>query len=96
LNSIGNIGVFLLYSWDKIYYILKKEGDNSMTYFIFKRHEECLKHKSTYCGCNLNMTKADMDEGINNYIDIYKTCSTIFEIVRGKIRFIKIQKSPEF
>jgi len=72
LNSICNIVIFILFSWDKIYYIFKKEGNNQYVYFIYKRHEECLKHKSTHCGCKLNMTNEEIEISINNYIDIYK------------------------
>ena len=95
LNSISSIGIFLLFSWDKVYYIIKKEGNNPMVYFIYKRHEECLKHKSTYCGCKLNMIKEHIEMSIRNYIDIYKTCSTLFEIVDGKVKFIKLRENQD-
>jgi len=63
-----------------------------MVYFIYKRHDECLKHKSTYCGCKLNIPKEEIEISINNYIDIYKSCSTIFEIINGKIKFISLRR----
>ncbi|OUM62443.1 hypothetical protein PIROE2DRAFT_11293 [Piromyces sp. E2] len=66
-------------------------GD-SFIYFIYKRHLDCLKHKSTRCGCKLNISKAEMDESINNYMQIYKASSTLFEIINGKIKYIRIKK----
>ncbi|OUM62446.1 hypothetical protein PIROE2DRAFT_11296 [Piromyces sp. E2] len=92
LNTISCIGVFIIFSWDKIYYIIKKEGNNPMIYFVYKRHEECLVHRSTFCGCKLTMKKEEIEACIFNYIDIYNTCSTLFEIVDGKIRFKKLRK----
>jgi len=55
-----------------------------------------VKHKSTYCGCKCNETIKDIQSNINNYIFIYKLCSSLFKVENGKIKIIilpKVQKS---
>ncbi|ORX63531.1 hypothetical protein BCR32DRAFT_273406 [Anaeromyces robustus] len=83
-NSLCFIVTFVLLSWNKIYYICKKQGDDSTLYFIYKNHDLCSIHNSTYCGCKLkNMSKDELLINIDKYIEIYKICSDFFEQFRN-------------
>ncbi|ORX49040.1 hypothetical protein BCR36DRAFT_413035 [Piromyces finnis] len=77
LNTICYFSIFITFSWDKIYYILKKQGNDSTHYFIFERHEFCSKHNSNICGCKINLSKENICNNIDNYIILYKMCSTL-------------------
>ncbi|KAL6596852.1 hypothetical protein U3516DRAFT_671521 [Neocallimastix sp. 'constans'] len=78
LNSICYIIIFILFSWDKIYFIIKKDGNNPLNYFIYIKHKECNIHHSCNCGCNTNLSKEDYRMNVEKYINIYKICSKIF------------------
>ncbi|KAL6596849.1 hypothetical protein U3516DRAFT_565114 [Neocallimastix sp. 'constans'] len=75
INTIAYITLFLLLSWDKIYYIIKKKGNDPTVYFIYKRHELCLTHNSNRCGCKLTISKELLLNNIEQYINIYKKSS---------------------
>lgn len=74
-NTICYLTMFILLSWDKIYYIMKKEGNNSTIYFIYIKHDICEIHHSHCCGCKLNLTKENIKVNTDNYINIYNFCS---------------------
>eukprot|EP00833_Pecoramyces_ruminatium_P015546 jgi/Orpsp1_1/1189578/evm.model.d7180000073013.1 len=79
-NTICYFTLFLIYSWDKIYYTtICKNKNESNFYFIYKIHELCQVHNSTSCGCKLNMTKEYVLYNIDNYISIYKICSNFYK-----------------
>jgi len=88
LNSICYVIMFLLFSWDKIYYILINEGNNPNKYFIYNEYEKCTIHNSITCGCKLETKKQDNSAFILKYINFYKFCSTIFEFKDGRFRLI--------
>lgn len=69
--------IFILFSWDKIFYIFKKDGNNSNNYFIYKRHELCSKHNSNSCGCRYNISKENLNIYSDKYIRLYNECQKI-------------------
>ena len=73
-NGICYLLIYILYSWDKIYYILNSRGDNPETYFNSIRREECLLHKSYYCGCIKSDTEYEI---VQKYLEFYKLCSKV-------------------
>jgi len=75
-----------MFSWEKIYYIAKKEGDNINIYFIFKRYEKCLIHNTYNCDCILEEKKRDHTLIIHKFLLLYKYCSTPFIIKNGNTR----------
>jgi len=79
----------MFFSWDKIFYIYKKAGNNPCNYFILQRHESCLIHNSTTCGCKLNIPDNEKFIVFNKRIEIYNICSTFIEIVNKKITYVK-------
>ncbi|OUM57794.1 hypothetical protein PIROE2DRAFT_17107 [Piromyces sp. E2] len=97
LNSIGYFIILITFSWDKVYYILKKQGNEAYTYFVFKRHEQCHIHKSTCCGCRLNMTREHFQTLIRKSIDFYRICTQFFEITdQGKLMYIGTQSKIKY
>lgn len=83
--------MFIFFSWDKIYYIFKKKGNDPTLYFIYSRKEKCFVHNSFTCGCKLKSKKENLKPIIEKYIKFYKFCSTVFIIEKGKIKYIKLQ-----
>ncbi|ORX64425.1 hypothetical protein BCR32DRAFT_273116 [Anaeromyces robustus] len=77
LNTICYLTVFILFSWDKVYYILKNQGDDPTIYFIYEKHELCTIHQSTSCGCKLNISKDILLVKITQSINYYTLCSSI-------------------
>ena len=88
--------IFIIFSFNNIYNIVKGEGDNPVKYFIYKRHEECTIHNSTSCGCKLYLTQEEFSTNIRRSLDFYRICSTILEIVDGKIKYINFNSKIEF
>ena len=87
-NSLFYYIIFISFSWDNIYIIIKGKGNDSTNYFIYKKHELCEKHNSTSCSCKLNMTDVELSNSIRNSIIFYKICTTFYEIINGKIIYI--------
>ncbi|OUM63850.1 hypothetical protein PIROE2DRAFT_9519 [Piromyces sp. E2] len=73
LNVICYFSVYILYTYDKVYYIIKKKGDETNTYFIYKRHQHCTIHNSYTCGCKLNETKENIRFNTEKYIFLYNS-----------------------
>ncbi|ORX37497.1 hypothetical protein BCR36DRAFT_313656, partial [Piromyces finnis] len=97
LNSIGYFIIFITFSWDKVYYILNRQGNEAYTYFIFQQHEQCLIHKSKCCGCKLNMTNEHFKSLIRKSIDFYRVCTRFYEITdRGNIMYINIRSKVKY
>ncbi|ORX45341.1 hypothetical protein BCR36DRAFT_358228, partial [Piromyces finnis] len=67
-NTIAYLVIFIMFSWDKIYYISIKEGNNTNVYFLFKRYKKCLIHHSYKCGCILNEKECNHTLVINKYL----------------------------
>jgi len=92
-NSLCYFSIFICFSWDKIYYVITKKGNDVKNYFILKRHELCGIHNSNICGCKLDMPMDEQIQKIQQSIDIYKTCSTLYIISRKKLqRFGSLSK----
>jgi len=84
-NGICYLLIFILYTWDKFYYIINNKGNKSTYYFNSKIQKECSIHKSYACKCNrINFN----EEMIENYINFYKYCSKIVTISNGRIKFV--------
>ena len=43
LNFIGYLMIFILFSWDKLYYILIKKGNDIDVYFKFSKNNNTIK-----------------------------------------------------
>jgi len=70
-----------------------KKGNDVKNYFILKRHDLCSIHNSNTCGCKLDIPKDEQIEKIQQSIDIYKACSTLYIISQKKLqRFGSLSK----
>jgi len=97
INSIGYFIILFTFSWDKVYYIFKKQGNDTYTYFVYKRHERCILHKSTCCGCKLKISNEHFQTLIRKSIDFYRICTQFFEITdNGKLVYISIQSKIKY
>ncbi|OUM63859.1 hypothetical protein PIROE2DRAFT_9528, partial [Piromyces sp. E2] len=78
INSICYLSIFIILSWDKVYYIIKRAGNKPTNYFIYKRHEKCLIHNSISCGCKLNdYVRENLLQNIDVGINVYKKSSNL-------------------
>jgi len=84
--------MFFLFSWDKVYYIIKKEGNYNYNYFKMLKLKKCVLHNSYRCGCKLNKNEDSIKQTIEQYILIYKYCTKLFVVVDGKIKLFSIRK----
>lgn len=50
LNTIGYSLIFALFSWDKIYYIIKKRGNDNSVYFKLKYKDSLYISRENYIG----------------------------------------------
>jgi len=82
--------VFVIFSWDKIYYIVIKKGNDTNTYFLIKHYEKCIIHNSYKCGCILKEKFRDQSSIINKYLKFYKYCTEFYDIGDNKIKKFKI------
>jgi len=78
--------MFICFSWDKIFYVITKRGNDVKKYFLFKRHDLCNIHNSYTCGCKLDIPMDEQIHIIRQSIDIYKVCSTLYMISRKNIQ----------
>lgn len=91
INIIVYLIVFILFIWEKIYYISRKEGNNTKKYFSFTRYNKCIIHNSYKCGCVLEEKENDYTFIIEKFILFYSYCTTPFEIKNGKIKILSIK-----
>ncbi|OUM56276.1 hypothetical protein PIROE2DRAFT_19184 [Piromyces sp. E2] len=91
LNSIGYLILFILFSWDKVYYIFKKQGNDPRKYFIIKKYKKCVIHNSFTCGCQLEESDENLEPIIKKYILFYKFCSTFLIINHGKLKYVNMK-----
>jgi len=91
LNSIGFFVLFLCYSWDKVYYIVKKAGNDPRVYFKLKKYKKCFKHNTFTCGCKLDQDNENLLPAMEKYILFYQFCSVIFTKVDGKVKYINMK-----
>jgi len=96
LCSICYSVIFTLFSWDKIYYIIKGEGDDAISYFIYIKHDVCEKHNSRSCGCKLNISKNEYNLYSQKYLDFYRLSCAIITIYNGKVSFLRNYLSGQF
>jgi len=88
LNTIDYLVIFILFSWDKVYFIVKKEGDNPNKYFKITVYKKCLVHNSLTCGCRLEVSDEDNKEIIKKFIKFYKYCSLMIVYKDGKVKYV--------
>ena len=69
---------------------MKKEGDNTESYFISKKLVECPIHRSITCGCK-NFVKSET-ETVLRFLDFYKYSSNVLTYSNGKIKYVKKDK----
>jgi len=79
--------MYILLTYDKIYYVIKKRGDDPNTYFIYKKHQLCTTHNSNTCGCKLNETKDSIKYNIEKYIYLYNS-SNISLLFNKKVVYV--------
>jgi len=91
-NSITYLIVFILFSWDKVYYIIRKEGNEKYNYFRITKYKKCPVHNSYKCGCKFYSDEDRINILIKNYILVYKRCSLLFIVTNGKIKFNHIER----
>jgi len=77
--------MFICFSWDKIYYVITKRGNDVKKYYLFRRHDLCNIHNSNSCGCKLDISMDEQIEKIQQSIDIYKACSTLYILSHKKL-----------
>ncbi|KAG4087810.1 hypothetical protein H8356DRAFT_1728041 [Neocallimastix lanati (nom. inval.)] len=87
-NMICYFILFILFSFDKVFYIARNEGNNPDNYFIFKRRE----YNSNFL---IKVYKDEFEVKTKNeyiilkYIYLYRFCSKFFTINKKKINSIK-------
>ncbi|ORX47898.1 hypothetical protein BCR36DRAFT_405219 [Piromyces finnis] len=86
-NSICYVFIFIMLSWDKLYYIIKSDGNNVYNYFNSTQYEQCFVHKSFTCNCKKKTIDGEI-ETMKNYIEFYNYCSNIIVISDGHIHYI--------
>ena len=87
LNGLCYLIISALFSWDKIYYILTKKGNDQESYFISLKLVQCPIHRSIMCGCK-NFVKSEADV-VTKYIEFYKYSSKVLMISNGRLTYIK-------
>ncbi|ORY72859.1 hypothetical protein LY90DRAFT_636981, partial [Neocallimastix californiae] len=83
-NSICYFIIFILFIWDKVYYILRHQDNNCHNYFLAVKLEKCFIHNSFNCKCNKKQVEEN-DENIKQYIQFYKYNTQIFTFSNGRI-----------
>ncbi|OUM61162.1 hypothetical protein PIROE2DRAFT_12876 [Piromyces sp. E2] len=91
LNLICFCIIYVLFSWDKVYYVFLKQGNISQNYFKVHKYKKCLIHETTSCECELELSYDDIDIITKKFIKFYKYCSTIFVIRNGKMSYITMK-----
>ena len=83
---------------DKIYYIIKKKGDDYYSFFIYPKKELCIIHHSYTCGCVLKKksNKDTSDKNIEEFINFYLFCSDVIIFHNGRIKFNTIKNKLKF
>jgi len=78
--------MFITSSWDIVYYIITKRGDHKNEYFIYQQHDLCNLHNSHSCGCKLDISREELINNIEQSIELYKLCSTLYIISNNRIQ----------
>jgi len=90
--------IFILFSMDNIYYIIKKKGDDYYSFFVYPNKKLCILHHSYTCGCVLEKKSNEdtSDENIEEFISFYLFCSDILINYNGRIKFNTIKNKLKF
>jgi len=78
----------MLFSWDKAYYVMKKQGNVYSKYFKLTVYKKCLMHNLLTCGCRLEVSNENNDEIIEKFIKFYKYCSLMIIYRDGKVTYM--------
>ncbi|ORX76881.1 hypothetical protein BCR32DRAFT_270995 [Anaeromyces robustus] len=89
-DCICYLAILLLFTWDKIYYILINKGDHVEYYFQILKSEICPIHKSCICSCVRNKDDVDL---ANEYLEMYRFCSKVLVYSGGNFKYIKKNKA---
>ena len=91
MNGIGYTLVFILFIWDKIYYIVRKiKYDYSEeNYFSTFGYDSCPVHKTYTCDCE-NMKYHHLL--VEKYLKYYRISTQIISFDDGKLRYHKNDK----
>jgi len=90
--------IFILFSMDNIYYIIKKKGDDYYSFFIYPNKKLCVLHHSSTCGCMLEKNNDEniSDKNIEEFLNFYLFCSDVIIIYKGRIKFITMKNKLKF
>jgi len=80
--------LFFLFSFDKVFYIARKEGNNPNKYFIFKIDEYNKDLVSRVYDDDLKNKQKNNHHIILKYIYLYKFCSKVFKTNKKRIKSI--------
>jgi len=87
LNGLCYLIMLALFSWDKIYYIMKKKDNDPESYFLSLKLIQCPIHRSLMCGCK-NFVKSEVDV-VTRYIEFYKYSSKVLLFSNGRLTYVK-------
>ncbi|ORX40393.1 hypothetical protein BCR36DRAFT_364685 [Piromyces finnis] len=87
INELCYFIILILYTYEKIYYIISKKGNDFKYYFNSVSIEKCLEHNSYSCGCNKEANGEE--EIVNNYLSFYKFCSKFIQFSDGKFKYVR-------
>jgi len=94
MNGIGYIVILILFIWEKIYYILRKNKyDYSQeNYFSTLENKSCSIHHSYTCDCEQMKIQHHL---VLEYINYYKISTQILSHSGGKIRYNKVDNTSQ-
>ncbi|ORX55893.1 hypothetical protein BCR36DRAFT_280467, partial [Piromyces finnis] len=81
--------LLIIFIWDRVYYIIKKKGNEPKYYFISLKPEKCLHHKSYTCNCKITQKDNFL---IANYIIFYRFYYNIIIYSHGNIKNVIKEK----
>jgi len=96
LNTSAYFIIFIIFIWKILYCIIQENGNNTQMYYILRRHNRCAIHNTMTCSCLLNISQEEYNINARRSIDIYKTCSSFFGIVDGKLVYINKDSKVKF
>ncbi|ORX57898.1 hypothetical protein BCR36DRAFT_402256 [Piromyces finnis] len=88
INSICYFICFIIFIHKIVYYILINDENNAKKYFVYDKKERRNSSSSVMLLYESREDNRQSDLIIQNYIELYRCCSKIFEFNQGKIRYI--------
>jgi len=90
LNYICYLFIFVMYFWNKFYYILFKRGGNDCNNYFIGERPYCLIHRTYTCKNEKCLKKTDPEAMMaisRSYIEYYSICSSILKFKDKKLRY---------